>query len=194
MNFAEAVDSLMDSLESMGATPFTAEGLRTIAQGLAPVHRVFPTITRDTWQEIVDLSVTRFMDSFMAGQVDRNKNPGGYLVQITRNSAIDYLRREAGRSSAEPVPDVAANDDAIAASVDALAGRQAVEAGLQAAWESQDDTVVRVVLAWLQVAAEHNGAKPSTREVAAIVQLSHTAVSDAMDRFKRYLPKGSSPA
>ncbi len=187
----------MDYLEGTDEAPVFAEDvqavLRTIKQGLAPFHRVFPTLTVDRWEELVDLSLTRFTDRCIAGKIDRQKNPGGYLVKITQNSAIDYLRREAKRMSSGPVPDVAANDDAIAASVDALAGRQAVEAGLKAAWESQDDTVVRVVLAWLQVAAEHDGERPSTREVGAIVGLSHTAVSDAMNRFKTYLPEGSSP-
>jgi hypothetical protein len=58
------------------------------------------------------------------------------------------------------------------------------------AWEARDDTVVRVVFTWLEVAAD-TGEPPSARAVAERIGMSHTAVSDAMERFKKYLPRGT---
>jgi hypothetical protein len=79
-------------------------------------------------------------------------------------------------------------DDAIAATVDATAGRQAIEAALKAAWEASDDTVVKVVLGWLEEARIAPGKAPTSRDVAERAGLSHSTVINSMKKFQIYLP------
>jgi len=187
MTFAEAVAALMDSIDDHAA--FTdSDAYGQICLGLSPVRRFFPTISHEAWEDLVDEAVVRFLEKCADGEIRREGNPAAYLLQITRNAAIDHVRKQGKEATGQALPDVTGGDDAIAASVDATAGRQAVEAGLRAAWEAGDDTVVQVVLAWLTAAAAEPGTAPSSRKVAQATGLSHTGVSDAMARFKRYLP------
>jgi hypothetical protein len=191
MSFSDAVTALVNSATDDRAFS-DVDSLAEIYRGLAPIRRVFPTIGTEAWEDLFDEAVLRFWKACREGRVQQERNPAGYLVRIARNLAIDHIRSRSKEPVDHKVQDVAAIGDTIATTVDATAGRQAVEAGLRAAWEAQDDTVVRVVLAWLEVAAAQPGAIPSSRKVGEVIGMSHTAVNDAMGRFKRYLPGGAS--
>ena len=187
--FDEAVAALVEACARGGNSFNDADALIVIYRALAPIHRVFPTIEPEAWQDLVDEAVLRFWKACLEGRIHEDQNPAGYLVQTARNLALDHVRSASRQPEGYEILDVASDDDAIAATVDATAGRQAIEGGLRAAWEAKDDTVVRVVLAWLEAASAAPGTTPSSRKVAERLGISHTAVNDAMSRFKRYLPK-----
>lgn len=117
------------------------------------------------------------------------ERPIAFLVWMGRNRAIDQLRRNNARSSAE-YDDVLANyqarDDQIATLLASSATAAKIEQALRVARASDDRLVMRVVGAWLNLADQQDRV-PSSRQVAKQIGVSHTAVNQALARFRRYL-------
>lgn len=152
------------------------------------LHRLlavrFPQLSQDERAEIADEAIVRLVGQTRSGASGVIRNPAAFLSRVARNLALDRARRQ------EPVPlseDVADSDDAIAALLDHDATASSVEAAMQAAITAGDHIAVRVVAAWLNLAAEQG--HPSSREVAARADTSHTTVNEAMRRFRGYFPK-----
>jgi RNA polymerase sigma factor (sigma-70 family) len=123
-------------------------------------------------------------------------NPAAYLTRLARNHAIDELRRQGRRSSAnvELSPRLAnqipAGDDAIAALLAESATAQVIRHAMRGAIDAQDHLVLRIVSTWLDIADEIGDA-PASRLVAERVGVSHTSVNQALKRFRRYFPSAS---
>jgi DNA-directed RNA polymerase specialized sigma24 family protein len=124
--------------------------------------------------------------------------PVGYVVRMMRNRMLDIYRREYGRAghirhdipwddlldhvgSVEPV-----SDDDIAARLDATADADVVRRGFRTAVARADQSVVRVITFSLDHIATL-GEMPSTRLTGNELGLSHTAVANALSRFREYL-------
>jgi DNA-directed RNA polymerase specialized sigma24 family protein len=147
-------------------------------------------------EEAVDAVVVSFLEAASQDRVDA-AGAGGYVARSLRNRMIDLHRRAttaSGERREVPVgepADVARYDDdeALARLLDADAARKDVlDAQARAASEGKF-TLVRVVSEWL-VLAERAGAEPSSREVAAALEISHTTVVESLREFREnYLPR-----
>lgn len=118
------------------------------------------------------------------------RNPAAYLTQLARNRTIDKMRRRASRHvelSDDLVAILASHDDEIATMLEATVTTAQIRAAMRAASQAGDDVALRVVSTWLDIADEL-GDPPTSRDVAARSNVSHTTVNQALKRFKSYFP------
>ena len=111
-------------------------------------------------------------------------------VPWARPGAHHTRQRQAGAAKAWSLreSDGSTEDDAILGLLDSDAARETVYAGLSAAFRDHRATIVRVVLEWIDLAAEQ-GCGPTVRDVAARTGLGHSTVAHALNDFReRYLP------
>jgi DNA-directed RNA polymerase specialized sigma24 family protein len=157
-------------------------------------------LTESDAEEVVVGAVERLFElrvSTPEAERTEIENPVGYLVTMARHRAIDRLRRARAASERDEVlrresmPTV--TDDDIAALLDRQSTVHEIQTAIRAAVEAGDDLTVRVVAAWLNLAAEL-GVEPVSREVAAAAGVSHTSVNQALRRFRTYFPRGVSAA
>lgn len=126
---------------------------------------------------------------------DKLRQPGAFLFWKTRNRVLDRLR-QANQHPTEPLDNeslerghrwYSEDDTAIVRLLEREASTELIDAAMRAALAANDDQVARVVAVWLGL-AEELGREPTSREVAHIAETSHTAVRNALQRFKGYLP------
>lgn len=116
----------------------------------------------------------------------------GYVYRAAYNAAVDRWRhrrlvsaRELPVSEWDLVPqDV--GDDVVAARIDVEATADEVARALAAARDAGDVLAFTVVTAALD-RAQTDGRRPSNRVLAAELGVSHTAVNNALGRFRRFL-------
>ncbi|MEA2361284.1 MAG: hypothetical protein QOD71_429 [Thermoleophilaceae bacterium] len=144
----------------------------------------------DTVEELVDQVVVRFVQAVRRGRPIRPDGSGAYIARSLRNAAVDYHRapNQVLPFEEEIYGAMPLDDDQLARLLAKHAARADVLDGLEAAVADQRYTVVKVVLQWLRL-AERFGEEPSSRQVGLDLDLSHTAVNDALSEFReRYLP------
>jgi DNA-directed RNA polymerase specialized sigma24 family protein len=155
---------------------------------LARVPRQPATSEPDT---VVSAVLERFVAAVRSGKVEP-ATAGAYLATALRNAAIDEQRRSrVRREHPERLAAVrsAEADDAVTRLLDANAARDAVHQALKLAADDERYSLVRVITQWLDL-AERDGEPPSSRDVAIVLGISHTAVNQALSTFRRsYLPE-----
>ncbi|GAB3812188.1 RNA polymerase sigma factor [Kribbella italica] len=138
----------------------------------------------DTAQE----ALTAFLRVVKSGRVDAAKSPAGYLVTIALNVVRDHVRRGVPIPLGSPeivVSDSADVDHAVGL-IDRLVSADQVRKALKRAYELNDQTVIEVVHAWLNLA--HDASEgPASRDVALVVGVSKSTVAKALARFRGYL-------
>jgi DNA-directed RNA polymerase specialized sigma24 family protein len=136
--------------------------------------------------EVVQVTITRLLAR--GQQLPEVAHPWAYLLGSARHAAIDALREQKRRQQV-PLQDVAdrsSGEDVVAALIDRNASRARIVESLQAAVLAGDQLTVRVITLWLDYAEAH-GEAPSTRELAPLVEVSHTSVAKALARFRALL-------
>lgn len=128
---------------------------------------------------------------------DRVKKHGplltdAYVYATARHAMIDHLRRGRNRARELPVPteDLAAyelaSDDAVSSAFEATETAATVVAALQKARLAGDQTAYLIVTTALNE-TQRLGKRPSNRQLAQQLQVSHTTVNNALNRFREYL-------
>jgi DNA-directed RNA polymerase specialized sigma24 family protein len=144
----------------------------------------FPKLPDAEGEELADEAIARLIEQTRTGAVSAVKNPAAYLSTVARNLALDRMKKVEPLELVEDLPD---SDDAIAALLDRDATAATVQMAMQAAIAAGDHLAVRVVAAWLDLAAERG--EPTSREVAKRARTSHTTVNEAIRRFRGYFPE-----
>lgn len=131
-------------------------------------------------------AVQRFLIGVARGRVPADAASAvSYFKRSIRNASIDeYRRTQRLRYDDAAAIETADPDDPILRLLDPEADRARIAAGLHWCRSAEDDTAIRVVRAWLNLAKLHN-ATPSNPAVAAEVGVSPEAVRKALERFRR---------
>ena len=147
-----------------------------------------PGIGVEKRAEYAGEAVQRFLIAASQGRVrvDSAGEPAAYLRQTARNLALDEAKSP--RARAEPLNEAVAaeGDQALLRMFDRAATRARIVQGIRRSWDEADGTSVRVMMEWIRL-AESDGEAPSNRAVAASLGMSHTAVNDALERFRNRL-------
>lgn len=147
-----------------------------------------PGLTGSQVEEVVDAAVTRFVEAAKEGRVDCAGHAGAYLAEIARNLSYDLLHREAriaGRLEDEGAEELV-DEDAIVRALSNAATKEALREALRNAAGQGDHQLVKVVAKWL-VLCETTGRRPSSRDVADALGMSHMTVQRALDRLRSHL-------
>lgn len=166
---------------SAGDTEAVLKLLRTwlARRGLTPEDR----------EEVCSDALLRLVDVVRLDRLDPNRPAGAWLRVVADHLAIDALRRRrraAAVSFDERMHDGGREDDRLAALLDSSAAATDVRRGMREAADAKQHELVRIVAAWLGLAAA-NGEAPSTREVAERLGISHMTVQRALRSFGRRL-------
>ena len=158
---------------------------------------------------VVNDVVFRFLARAASGDQAgvRPEDAGGLLVVSIKNAAVDEMRRVQRHESRTALyaygPDFAellgandpgfehvleGRDDQTARLLQADSATALVQAAMTEAAHQGDDTVVKVIASWLDL-AQLGGKAPSTRAVAEMAGVSHTTVATALRRFRKQLSK-----
>lgn len=133
--------------------------------------------------DVVDASIEKLFRASVAGNVQA-ETALAYLRRIVRNETIDRLRRVQSLIPIESSEVDELNDeDAIARLIDERATAAIIDELLRRAAEKRDFTATKVIGAYLKLAAAYGGS-PSYRSVAEATGVSHTAVSNVLDRLR----------
>lgn len=190
--FDDAATQLFHAFAQGDDATIASQNVRTVADRL---HRLLQRsyglssaeaeeTAQDVIVKVIELARTP------GGGLDQVRNPGAYLTRLARNRAIDQIRRSS-RDDAELSPELAhslpSRDDAIAALLDASATAARIRAAMQTADRLGDHLALETVRLWLDM-ADKTGEPPSSRDIATKARVSHTAINQALRRFRRYLP------
>lgn len=174
----------------------TSDDYRIVATTLARFARGY-RVSDDDAQEIVAGVLAETIGRGSTAGDTEVRQPGAYLFWTTRNRTLDRLRQ----ASRHPVDSLdnesldrghgwySEDDDGISRMLDRRASSEIIDAALRAAVAANDGVVARVVAVWLEL-AEELGREPTSREVAPAAETSKTTVTNALRRFKSYLPPG----
>jgi DNA-directed RNA polymerase specialized sigma24 family protein len=132
--------------------------------------------------DVVDEALLRLVETSAEAE-EPLEHAAAWLFTVAKNEALTRLRR---LRTGDRMPPDELDDDELAMLLDADASRSMVEDGFRRATSAGDHIAIRVVGAWLDLAAEL-GEAPSSRLVAARSGYSHTTVNDALGRFRSYL-------
>ena len=148
----------------------------------------FSTLSMEDIEDISAETVERVLAAARKHRVRPAGNPAGYFLRVAHNVAIQRIRRN--REMPIPpwnLPEIAvSDDDAAAAALYRRADSAAVRSALFSAYIAKDLTVVRVVT-YLLDELQETGTMPSNRKAADELELSHTGVAKARERFRKYL-------
>jgi DNA-directed RNA polymerase specialized sigma24 family protein len=190
--FDEAASNLLDAVRAGSAASIPPADLQFVFDWIqATLRRGYGLSESDA----ADATQEALLSLLETGEHPRRShadigNPAAYLTWLARNRAIDRFRSAAHRTSAplEAAVEISSgDDDAIAALLDRDATAAQIAAALETAIAAQADLAVRIVTVWLDLAAT-SGAAPSSRAVAAVADVSHTSVNQALRRFATYFP------
>lgn len=184
--FRAAVQRLCRAIKEGSSEPLPSGDAAIITGTLrAYVRARYPWARHLQDEDVVQQALADFFAAVQDGRVDCDRSPR-YLEQIALNRGADELRRP----NPEPLESwLEQADDAAAAELESIYAKTDVAAGLRAAWLAGDDLCFRVVSEWLNQA--EGGRAPSSRDVARVVGVSHTAVQECVKRFRElYFPKG----
>jgi DNA-directed RNA polymerase specialized sigma24 family protein len=156
----------------------------------AHLRRQFSHLSSD---DIRDLTVDVLIR--LMGRMDTSGPPphDGYIYRIARNAAVDKLRRDNSKRElliASTGADLElGGDDDVASAFEAMATAASFLEALENASRRGDDVAYKAAtLAVMET--ERQGKRPSNRWLATKLGLSHTAVNNALDRFRTYLDIG----
>jgi DNA-directed RNA polymerase specialized sigma24 family protein len=151
----------------------------------------FPGLARQDVEDISSEVMIRFLRVIADARLDAAQQPAAYLWAVCRSTALDHLRASSRRRRevlSEPalLPE-RPGDDEIALAVDRSATAERVRAALAVARQRGDTTAFKVATCLLDEAAR-SGQRPSNRAIAAALgDISHTGVANALRRFGSYL-------
>jgi DNA-directed RNA polymerase specialized sigma24 family protein len=179
----EAVHRLKELVEGRGEA--SSNDLEVVVKALERfVRGAYPGIAHEA-ADVAEEAVVRFVQAIRRGRLDENRSPAAYLITIARNEAVSRLRSP----RREPVSTLPVQEDPL---LYGFLERQAARSDVESAWQKarrrQDTTVLRVVSSWLDLAAQL-GRRPTSREVGRKAAVSHTAVRQALERFRSYFPE-----
>jgi len=175
----------------------TSAELRAVLRLLIGFMRArYPWLSEFALEDIATDAIARVLTGARTGSIKPDGNPGGYLIRTAQNLAIDRMRATQREELVEPsrMPE-RISDDAAAAAIESAAVADVgvaagpadeIRRGLAKAAARGDDTACRVV-AYLLDEVQTTGQMPTNREAGEELDLSHTAVSDALRRFRSYL-------
>jgi DNA-directed RNA polymerase specialized sigma24 family protein len=182
----EPVEVLVDRVRS-GRQPTMAEAdaVRALLRLWLSRRRLDP----DERESVCDDAILRLIQMARDGRLDPDRPPGALLRVIADHLALDVIRgrpRYQTVNVAEFVIVDDAEDERIARMLLAEAAAADVRRALLSTAEDGRDDVVRIVSAWLGLAAANDEA-PSTRELAERLGVSHMTVQRALQTFKSHL-------
>jgi DNA-directed RNA polymerase specialized sigma24 family protein len=161
--------------------------------GLARVvHARYPGLAGSDVHEIASDAITALFEAARGGR--EIQEPAAWMMTVARRGAYDAwkaLQRTVPSEDplgAAPLPQEA--EDGILQLIDALADRQLVKRAIRAALAADDRTVIRVIVAWLDL-YETTGQVPSVRTVEARTGVPHSTVAKALTRFAKYLGRAA---
>lgn len=150
-------------------------------------------------EEVAQEALERFLLAAQGGKVlgagplsdAPGGSPWGYLLRIAINLTVDRYRHQSSEAMASrPLQALSEtehpSDDNVARLFDRYATADLIEAALRVAVENKDAAVTRVIATMLDRIASTGGI-PSSRTIGEHLNLSHTAVQKAQQRFRGYL-------
>ena len=151
------------------------------------VHARYGDISARDAEEISSDAITALYEAAF-GRTQAIEEPAAWLVAVARNKAYDSWKAQQRTTPTETPADheQLVDSDVATSLVDALADRQQVRSAIRSAIAAGDRTVVRIVVAWLDL-YELTGKAPSVRQVAHRSEVPRSTVSKAMHRFEGYL-------
>lgn len=148
----------------------------------------YPSLSEHDAEEIAADAITALFEATRAQR--QIAEPFAWLIATARNAAYDRWKAEQrttpAEDPAESIELTPEGEDALQSLIDALADRQLVKLAIRAALAADDRTVVRVVVAWLDL-YETTGAVPPVRRVGTRADVPASTVAKALSRFARYL-------
>jgi len=184
----DGFDEAVLRLSHGGNSPSTQEVQVLLTWLVAVLGRRFTVLPETDLEEISLDAIVTFGDAARRGKVDASRNPGGYLLRIALNAAVDRLRRVRRVAPVDPadlvgIADEYLTDDEVVARLDAGADARRVRRALSTAHRAGDTTIVRVVT-YLLDEIQQTGKIPSNRAAAQALGLSHTGVANALRRYR----------
>ena len=153
------------------------------------VRRRFPGMPLQDAEDVAAETVGKLVQRIRGGKAVPSD---GYVATAVINAAISALREQARRPFLLATGDVpervmdASSDDEVAAALEATATAEAVQRALRAVLDEGDQVAFRVVIVALDE-AQSRGERPSNRQIAEMLGISHTAVGKALTRFRTRL-------
>ena len=167
----------------------SADNLRFLSRYLAAAH---PSLASHDADDIAAGVLTRLMARVRAGQWQPQPEQTmlhAYLRTAANWAVIDSYRSALGRHEQslppESLRELVLSDDDTAAALEHAATASSVLAALRRIQHDGDTTLFRVVT-YLLDELQRSGVRPSNRQIAAAVGLSHTAVANALVRVRPY--------
>jgi DNA-directed RNA polymerase specialized sigma24 family protein len=177
--------AVLRGLDSGNPQHVTDADLQRLMQELTrSVRRYAGALPPVQVEDVVQEALLTFLERVMDGRIDTDDSPAGFLFVVARNRLLSRVSRQ--KAWGELPEDLPGSDEEIDRMIDASAGRHTVSEALAVAAARKDFTTVRVVGAWLDL-AEATGSAPSWRDVAELVDLTHTGVGKALGRFRDYV-------
>jgi hypothetical protein len=167
--------------------------LEVCLAGIAHVVRArYPGLSRRDLEEIASDAITGL---FEAARAEREiGEPASWMLGFARNASYDQWKAlQRTTPSEDPLSEVSLPneaEDGILRLIDALTDKLAVKQAIRAALADEDRTVIRTIVAWLDL-YETTGTVPSVRTVGARADVSPSTVAKALVRFARYLRDAS---
>jgi DNA-directed RNA polymerase specialized sigma24 family protein len=184
-DFKQSVRALVDSRTE--GTPLSSNEVDVLKLGVFHfVAASFPGLL--DVENIVGETLLRFIAAIDSGNLDPNRDPCPYLLEIAKNEARDALakaRRE--QEVAQLADDAAEWDDPLSGVEDAVADRERVELAMRRLIGLGDHVTVKIVATWLD---QTETADPSLRSVGDEAGVSYQTVKEAIDRFREFLTDG----
>ena len=152
-------------------------------------------------QDIEDISsevMIRLIKSQRTNPLNPARQPAAYLGNLIKWVALDHIKanargtRNTDIEAALQITDETFADDQVAAVIDQSATADLVRSAMAITRSRGDHTAFRVVTAFLDL-AHQTGQRPTNRTLAAHLQLSHTGVANALQRFTKDLKQAAAP-
>jgi DNA-directed RNA polymerase specialized sigma24 family protein len=192
--YAEYADRLLVALvyRSEGRSdlvdPEFDEVFRVCCDGIArSVRAQYPRLSSADVEDVVAETVSALIGAVEGGTEVRD--PSGWLFIVARNKAADTTAAHARTVPTEnpnPSPSPEPDDPDVAALIEALGDKSLVRAAIAKASASNDRTVLRVIVTWLEL-YERSGISPTLRTLGEEAEISHQGAADALRRFAGYV-------
>jgi DNA-directed RNA polymerase specialized sigma24 family protein len=143
-------------------------------------------MSREDIVECTDRALVSFVEAASVGMVDVGRNPAAYLTRTARNKGIDMVNDQKREQPSE-ITDQGEEDPDLQSVIDGLASKRLVQTAMESAVAAGDHGVNDVIRVWLDMAAELRR-PPTTREVGAALEISHTEVQNRLRRLRQHMP------
>lgn len=145
--------------------------------------------------EIASEAVLSFLRAATSGRIEASSNPAGYLITTAQRKAVDHLRtthRESAACDKKMFLIDHRDDDNVAQALERHATAELVRQSLTRA-RTQGDKTLYIVVTFILDEITKTGVRPSNREAARELGVSHTAVANALARLRQYVRQLSTP-